>query len=161
MSKPEFVYVIYIAAAPEKVFEALTDAEASKLYWHGNSVDSDWKVGSAFALRLARHENDVTGEVLEYDPPRRLAYSFRAHDGSDRGKPSRVTFELERQKDQVKLTVIHDQFEPASPVLEKVSAGWPLILSSLKSYVECGKVLQAPWYEEQPLVQKKASGAAR
>jgi uncharacterized protein YndB with AHSA1/START domain len=161
MSKPEFVYVIYIAAAPEKVFEALTDAEASKLYWHGNSVDSDWKVGSAFALRLARHENDVTGEVLEYDPPRRLAYSFRAHDGSDRGKPSRVTFELERQKDQVKLTVIHDQFEPASPVLEKVSAGWPLILSSLKSYVECGKVLQAPWYEEQPLVQKKVSGAAR
>jgi uncharacterized protein YndB with AHSA1/START domain len=161
MSKPEFVYVIYIAAAPEKVFEALTDAEASKLYWHGNSVDSDWKVGSAFALRLARHENDVTGEVLEYDPPRRLAYSFRAHDGSDRGKPSRVTFELERQKDQVKLTMIHDQFEPASPVLEKVSAGWPLILSSLKSYVECGKVLQAPWYEEQPLVQKKVSGAAR
>jgi len=161
MSKPEFVYVIYIAAAPEKVFEALTDAEASKLYWHGNSVDSDWKVGSAFALRLARHQNDVTGEVLEYDPPRRLAYSFRAHDGSDRGKPSRVTFELERQKDQVKLTMIHDQFEPASPVLEKVSAGWPLILSSLKSYVECGKVLQAPWYEEQPLVQKKVSGAAR
>ena len=161
MSKPEFVYVIYIAAAPEKVFEALTDAEASKLYWHGNSVDSNWKVGSAFALRLARHENDVTGEVLEYDPPRRLAYSFRAHDGSDRGKPSRVTFELERQKDQVKLTMIHDQFEPASPVLEKVSAGWPLILSSLKSYVECGKVLQAPWYEEQPLVQKKVSGAAR
>ena len=160
MSKPDFVYVIYIAATPEKVFEALTDAEASKLYWHGNSIVSDWKVGSPFALRLARHENDCTGEVLEYDPPRRLAYSFRAHDRSDGGKPSRVTFELERQKDQVKLTMIHDRFEPGSKVLEKISTGWPLILSSLKSYVECGKVLHAPWYENQPLVQK-AAGAAR
>jgi uncharacterized protein YndB with AHSA1/START domain len=73
MSKPEFVYVIYIASTPEKVFEALTDAEASKLYWYGNSVDSNWKVGSAFALRLGRQEKqDITGEVLEYDPPRRL-----------------------------------------------------------------------------------------
>jgi uncharacterized protein YndB with AHSA1/START domain len=161
MSKPEFVYVTYIASTPEKVFEALTDAKASKLYWHGNSVDSDWKVGSPFALRLARHDNDVTGEVLEYDPPRRLAYSFRAHDGSDGGKPSRVTFELERQRDQVRLTMIHDRFEPGSPVLEKVSLGWPLVLSSLKSYVECGRVLHAPWYEEGAEAAQMAVGAAR
>ncbi len=160
MSKPQFVYVIYIASSPEKVFDALTDAEASRLYWHGNSVDSDWKVGSPFALRLARHENDVTGEVLEHDRPRRLSYSFRAHDGSDGGKASRVTFELERQRDQVRLTMIHDEFEPGSPALEKVSAGWPLVLSSLKSYVECGKVLHAPWYEDLPLL-KKAVGAAQ
>ena len=161
MSKPEFVYTIYIASTPEKVFAALTDAEASRLYWHGNSVVSDWKVGSPFALRLARHDNDVTGEVLEYDPPRRLAYSFLAHDGSDGGKPSRVTFELEPQRDQVRLTMIHDRFEPDSPVLEKVSMGWPLILSSLKSYIECGKVLYAPWYEGLALKVKRAVGAAR
>ncbi|WP_024518939.1 SRPBCC family protein [Bradyrhizobium sp. Tv2a-2] len=149
MSKPEFVYVIYIASTPEKVFAALTDTESSRLYWHGNFVESDWKVGSPFALRLARREkSDIIGEILEYDPPRRLAYSFRAHDGSDGGKPSRVTFELERQRDQVRLTLIHDRFEPGSEVLQKVSKGWPLILSSLKSYVECGKVLYAPWYEE-------------
>ena len=161
MSKPEFVYTIYIASTPEKVFEALTDAKMSERYWHGNSVVSDWKVGSPFALRLARHDNDVTGEVLEYDPPHRLAYSFRAHDGSDGGKASRVTFELERQRDQVRLTMIQDRFEPGSEVIGKVSKGWPLVLSSLKSYVECGKVLYAPWYEDQPLVTKKVAGAAQ
>jgi uncharacterized protein YndB with AHSA1/START domain len=161
MSKPEFVYVIYIASTPEKVFEALTDAKMSERYWHGACVVSDWKVGSPFALRLARHDKEVTGEVLEHDPPRRLAYSFRAHDGSDGGKPSRVTFELERQRDQVRLTMIHDRFEPGSPVLEKVSLGWPLVLSSLKSYVECGKVLYAPWYEDQTAEPRTAVGAAR
>jgi uncharacterized protein YndB with AHSA1/START domain len=41
MSKPEFVYTIYIASTPGKIFAALTDAEASRLYWHGNSVVSD------------------------------------------------------------------------------------------------------------------------
>jgi uncharacterized protein YndB with AHSA1/START domain len=161
MSKPEFVYVIYIASTPEKVFEALTDSGMSEQYWHGNTVVSDWKVGSPFALRLAYHDNDITGEVLEYDPPRRLAYSFRAHDGSDGGKASRVTFELERQMDQVKLTLVHDRFEPGSPVIEKISLGWPLILSSLKSYVECGMVLYAPWYEGLVAKAKKVVGAVR
>jgi uncharacterized protein YndB with AHSA1/START domain len=161
MSKPEFVYTIYIASTPEKVFEALTDAKISERYWHGNLVVSDWKVGSPFALRLAHHDGDVTGEILEHDPPRRLAYSFRAHDGSDGGKPSRVTFELERQRDQVRLTMIHDGFEPGNPVLEKVSMGWPLILSSLKSYIECGKVLYAPWYEGLVAKAKVAVGAER
>lgn len=158
MSKPEFVYVIYIASTPERVFEALTDAKMSERYWHGNYVESDWKVGSPFALRLSRHDkDDVTGEVLEHDPPRRLAYSFR----SDGGKASRVTFDLERQRDQVRLTIVHDGFEAGSPVLEKVSLGWPLILSSLKSFVECGKVLYAPWYEDEAAEPKLAVGAVR
>ncbi|WP_407148379.1 SRPBCC family protein [Bradyrhizobium sp. ORS 86] len=161
MSKPEFVYTIYIASTPERIFEALTDPNMSEQYWHGNSVQSDWEIGAPFALRLARHENDVTGEVLEYDPPRRLAYSFRAHDGSDGGRASRVTFDIERQRDQVRLTMIHDGFEPGSPVLEKVSLGWPLVLSSLKSFVECGRVLYAPWYEDTPVLAGKTVGATR
>ena len=125
MSKPEFVYVIYIASTPEKVFEALTDAKMSERYWHGNYVEFDWKVGSPFTLRLKRHDKNVTGEVLEDDPPRRLAYTFHsAQEGHESEKHSRVTFELERQKDQVKLTVVHDKFEPGSKVLEgSASAG--------------------------------------
>ena len=150
MSKPEFVYVIYIAATPEKVFEALTDAKMSERYWHGNYVVSDWRVGSPFALKLRRHDKEVTGEVLEYDPPRRLAYTFHsALAGHESEKPSRVTFELEHQKDQVKLTIVHDRFESGSKVFESISLGWPLVLSSLKSFAENGQVLRAPWYEEE------------
>ncbi|SDN80568.1 SRPBCC family protein [Afipia sp. GAS231] len=159
MSKPEFVYTIYIAATPERVFAALTDAKMSEQYWHGNSVHSDWEIGSPFLLRLAHHDSNVTGEVLEYDPPHRLAYSFRAHDGSDGGRASRVTFDIERQRGQVRLTIVHDGFKPGSPVLERVARGWPLILSSLKSFIEGGKVLYAPWYEAA--APANAAGAAR
>src|SRR5260370_8223081 len=76
MSKRECVYVIYIASTPEKVFAALTDGKRAEQYGGGNRVVSDWNIGAAFALKLKREETDVTGTVLEYDPPRRLAYSF-------------------------------------------------------------------------------------
>ena len=58
-------------------------------------------------------------------------------------------FELEKQKDQVKLTVTHDDFAEGSKVFESISRGWPLVLSSLKSYLEANRVLYAPWYEKQ------------
>ena len=46
MSKPVFVYTIYIASTPEKVFRALTDTDVTAKFWFGNAVTSDWKVGA-------------------------------------------------------------------------------------------------------------------
>ena len=148
--KPKFVYVTYIAASPEKVWQALIDREATGRFWFGNAVTSDWKVGSP----LAFHRNGkliVEGKVLENDPPRRLSYTFRSmHDEALSAEPpSRVVFELEPQKDQVKLTVIHDHFVGDSKLFVSISNGWPLVLSSLTSYLETGRVLRAPWYEQE------------
>jgi hypothetical protein len=64
--------------------------------------------------------------------------------------PSRVVIDLEKQKDQVKLTVTHDDFVEGSKVIDAISKGWPLVLSSLKSYLEANRVLYAPWYEKEP-----------
>ena len=47
-----------------------------------------------------------------------------------------MTFDLEPEGDQVKLTVIHDDFEPDSTVLKMVSGGWPWKLANLKSELE-------------------------
>jgi hypothetical protein len=43
----------------------------------------------------------------------------------------------------VKLTVIHDGFEPGSAVLEGIRDGWPVILASLASLLETGDTLPA------------------
>jgi uncharacterized protein YndB with AHSA1/START domain len=108
-------------------------------------VSSDWKVGSSFALKKDGKTWD-TGKVLEYDPPRRLSYSFHPeHDGLENEKPSRVAFDLEEINAQVKLTMTHDGFDESSKVFPKISAGWPSILSSLKSMLETGKVLPPFW----------------
>jgi uncharacterized protein YndB with AHSA1/START domain len=148
--KPKFVYVTYIASTPEKVFKALTDAAATAKYWFGNAVTSDWQVGSPVEFRRDG-KLVVEGKVLENDPPRRLSYTFRSmhepHNGNERA--SRVVFELEKQRDQVRLTVTHDDFMPDSKVFGSISNGWPLVLSSLKSYLEANRVLFAPWYDKQ------------
>jgi uncharacterized protein YndB with AHSA1/START domain len=47
MTKPNFVYVTYIASTPDKVFKALTDTDATARFWFGNAVTSDWKIGAA------------------------------------------------------------------------------------------------------------------
>jgi hypothetical protein len=65
---------------------------------------------------------------------------------------SKVSFEIEPHGHVVKLTVIHDGFEPGSEVLESVGGGWPVVLSSLKTLLETGEPLsggpEAPRREE-------------
>ncbi len=145
MTKPSFIYVTYIMTTPEKLWQALTDGAFTQRYWFGRRIESDWKVGGRVTLW---HEGKVSdsGEVLECKPPRRLSYSFRVEFVEElrREPPSRVTFELEKLGDQVKLTLTHDQFAPGSKVLEGISAGWPMILSSLKSLLETGNPLKMP-----------------
>ena len=56
-------------------------------------------------------------------------------------KRSKVTFEIEPVAGVVKLTVVHDDFEPDSEMRRGVSDGWPGILSNLKSLLETGDVV--------------------
>jgi uncharacterized protein YndB with AHSA1/START domain len=77
MSKPVFVYTIYVAATPAKVFKALTDTDATAKFWFGNAVTSDWKVGSPVEFHR-EGKLIVKGKVLENDPPRRLSYTFHS-----------------------------------------------------------------------------------
>lgn len=146
--KPKFVYVTYIASTVEKVFEALTDASISQQFWFGFRVESDWKTGSPFALRRKGTTMD-SGVVLLCEPPHRLSYTWHPEYEIHRHeRPSRVLFELERLKGQVKLTVTHDDFDDDSKVFESVSGGWPLVLSSLKSLLETGTPLEPTFSEE-------------
>jgi hypothetical protein len=56
---------------------------------------------------------------------------------------SRMTYELEKQGDSVKLTVLHEIDVPDSKFIKSVSTGWPMLLSSLKSLLETGESLEA------------------
>ena len=60
----------------DKVFKALTDTEATGKFWFGNAATSEWKVGSPVAFHR-EGKLILKGEVLEYDPPRRLSYTFK------------------------------------------------------------------------------------
>ena len=144
MAKAEFVYVTYIATTPAKLWAALTQGEFTKRYWYGRRIVSDWKVGSP--VRFYDHDSDTVtdgGVVQEYDPPRRLVYTFRPEFSAEARQMgySRVSFTLEpHEEGLVKLTLVHDQL-PGEATAVGYREGWAPILSSLKTFLESGKPL--------------------
>ncbi len=143
MTKPELIYTTYIRTTPEKLWNAITNPEFARQYWGGNENVSDWNKGSNWqhvandATRTVR----IVGKVLESVPPKRLVLTWA--DPANEADVSRVTFEIEPLGDEVRLDVIHGDFKPGSDMVDKVSGGWPRVLSSLKSFLETGKALNA------------------
>ena len=163
-----FVYVSYIRTTPELLYRALTERAFMERYW-GVVVESDWQVGSAITWEKdGMTQSDPRQVVLEADPPRRLSYTWHAitpewnpslseQDGRRAAAEplSRVSFELEPHGELVKLTVVHDRFEPDSVVAQMVSKGWPLVVSSLKSLLETGETIPATARSGQPAGQTR------
>jgi len=134
-----YVYVTYINATPEAVWEALTDPDTTAAYW-GHRNESDWQEGSTWAH--VRNDGsgiaDVAGEVLVSDPPKRLVTTWAGADGKG-PDVSKVTMDLKASGKVVKLTVTHEDL--IEEHYRQISGGWPAVLSNLKSYLETGAPL--------------------
>ena len=142
--KPAIVYTIYIAASPEKVWQALTTAEFSRKYFSGFAIEADLKVGGAFIARAPDGSVHIDGEVIECDPPRKLTVTWNVNWPAlvEKLGPTLVTYEIEQAGDVVKLTMLqsHDR-DISDDILSGGRTGWPAILSSLKSLLETGQAL--------------------
>ncbi|WFU57424.1 SRPBCC family protein [Bradyrhizobium pachyrhizi] len=145
--KPAIVYAIYIAATPEKVWQALTTAEFSRQYFSGNAVEVDLRIGGAYVVRTPDGALHISGEVIECDPLKRLTVTFNVNWPQlvEKLGPTLVTWEIEPAGDSVKLTLLQSHDRPISDdILAGGRTGWPAILSSLKSLVETGKAMAIP-----------------
>jgi uncharacterized protein YndB with AHSA1/START domain len=161
-----FTYTTYIQAMPERVWQGLTDPAFTRRYWRHQTAGektfrSDWKKGSTYDMA---HEevglvvSDPEQVILESDPFLRLAYAWHtftpewaAEVGMDEATAdtwraesrSKVAFDIEDVgRGVVKLTLVHDGFEPGSAVLQGISEGWPAVLASLKTLLETGSTLR-------------------
>jgi uncharacterized protein YndB with AHSA1/START domain/DNA-binding transcriptional ArsR family regulator len=143
--RPTYVYVIYIESTPDRVWQALTDADATATYW-GHRNESDWQVGSRWdhVRTDGSGVSDVGGTILESNPPHRLVSTW-VDPNEPTVDPTRVTFEIDAHEDIVRLTVTHENL-PDEAALDAVRHGWPAVLSNLKSFIETGHALpQQPW----------------
>jgi uncharacterized protein YndB with AHSA1/START domain len=142
----EKVFEIYIKTSPERLWEAITDAELRSQYSFGVRTESDWKSGSRYeAVHPGASIKIAEGENLEVDPPHRLVQSFNAlwSDDVKAEGTSRVTWEIEPiGDDSCRLTVTHDQLREGAN--DELYGGWPMILSGLKTLLETGEKLTTP-----------------
>jgi uncharacterized protein YndB with AHSA1/START domain len=139
MEKPKLVYTTFIRSTPKKTWEAISNPKFTRQYWAGLANVSDWRKGSKWQHVTKENEAWIVGEVLECIPAKRLVLTWA--DPDDLKDRSRVTFEIEKIKSTVCLTVTHDHFKPGSTMAGKVAGGWPRVLSSMKSFLETGKGL--------------------
>jgi uncharacterized protein YndB with AHSA1/START domain len=78
--------------------------------------------------------------------PRRLVLTWaRPFEADDENKHSRVTFDIELQGTVVCLAVTHEDLEADSEMHKGIVAGWPKVLSNLKTFLETGRILNIDW----------------
>ena len=137
---PKHVHEVYIAATPERVWQALTDSELTKLYYYGSAVESDWKPGSPLIYRNPDGTEAIQCEIVEADAPRRLVHTF-FFPGSNES-PSRCTWTIEPRGEATLLVLTHDEFDSETTTFKSVAHGWVSILSGMKTLLETGKPLE-------------------
>jgi uncharacterized protein YndB with AHSA1/START domain len=144
MAESRFVYVTYIRTTLEKLWQALIDPEFTRRYWVGTWQESEWKPGSSWRIMIPDGRVADSGEILEIEPPRRLVLKWRNEFQRELRTEgySRLTYELDKQGESIKLTIIHEIDKPDSKFIQAVSSGWPHILASLKSLLETGESLE-------------------
>jgi uncharacterized protein YndB with AHSA1/START domain len=133
---------VEIDAAPEVVWRALTDPAAIARYLHGTTVETDWTEGSPIFWRgewQGRSYEDK-GEVVAFDPPRRLAVTHWSPLTGDADVPANyhhVGYDLEPiDGGRTRLTLTHGNSPTQQAADAMVANGWRPTLQAIKQLVE-------------------------
>lgn len=149
------IHEIYIKAAPQAIWDAITTPEWTTKYGYGGIAEYDLRPGGTFRgkatpvmVSMGLPEVAIDGEVVESDPPRKLVqtYRFLFNDAMKAEGFTRLTWEIEpTQSGFTRLTVTHElEGAPmmanmvASRFSEMGTGGWAWILSDLKTLLETG-----------------------
>ena len=143
MSKPPLVFTFYIAAPLEKVWNGFVSKEANQTIFMGADFELDPRPGGAMSWSGPGNDGKptryVTGEIIRFEPPRRLEYRFGLGMGETK---SRVTIELTPESEAVKVVVTNDDWTDGDAAYAANADGWPRILSRLKTLLETGRTFK-------------------
>ncbi|WP_200953287.1 SRPBCC domain-containing protein [Agromyces sp. Root81] len=148
----DFEMTLFVAAAPDRVWEAITGEEGSRAVMWGSALQGELVPGARYEYVGPGQDGDETvhvyGEVLQAEPEAILQLTehpgptYRENHAELR---SRMTWRLEPAGEALtKLTFTNDEWSEGHPAQAETSDTWPLVLSSFKSWVETGKALPFP-----------------
>ena len=133
---------VEIAAAPERVFRALTTPEDIVRWWGNDTMyrtkewQQDLRVGGrwkATGLGADGVPFKVEGEFLEIDPPRKLVQSWKPD--WDAGADTRITYRLEAiDGGGTRVIVRHEGFGDRHESCRSHGQGWQFVLDWLAGF---------------------------
>jgi uncharacterized protein YndB with AHSA1/START domain len=133
---------VEIAAAPERVYLALTSPDEIVKWW---GADDDYRTTAWTAeVRVGGHwraegvSKDgapfyVEGEYLELESPRKIVYTWRAP--WDGGNVTTVSYRLEAIEGGTRVVVRHAGFEGRADSCRGHADGWEHVLAWLSAHV--------------------------
>ncbi|HEU4841836.1 MAG TPA: SRPBCC family protein [Ilumatobacteraceae bacterium] len=145
MPAPRHIFQTYVRATPEAVWQAITDPDFTRRYFHRTAIESTFAVGAAVRYVLPDGTDAVCGQIEEVEPGRRLVMTWRVlYDAALAAEPpSRVEWVVTPGPDGVtRVTTIHRDLALSPGTSRSVGTGWPWILDSLKSLLETGAALE-------------------
>ncbi len=140
MSIARHVYEIYIKAAPEAVWQAITDPEYTSKYFYGTRLETAGGKGDGYRYVGADASPAIEGVIEEIEPTRRLVMNFRfVYDAAlAEEPPSRVEWVLTAVGDLTRVTLRHGDLFKSPRTWERVRMGWVGIIDGLKTLLETG-----------------------
>lgn len=129
-----------IDAAPDKVWEALTDPELIKKYMFGSEVKTDWKPGSPITWQgeFEGRKYEDKGEIIAVEPRRRLEVTHFSPLTGQEDRPEnyhRVLYELQQTDGGTSVRLTQDNSSSAEEA-EHSAANWQMMLDGLKKVAE-------------------------
>jgi uncharacterized protein YndB with AHSA1/START domain len=149
-TKDAVISEIFIAAPPERVFQALITREQA-LQWGSNpdfettQWEMDPRVGGKWLFiarelkgsgRYANADLVHHGEILKFDPPRVLEYTWFASWHSDPMHQTIVRWELSPASGGTQVKVTHSGLAPMPEDCKGYAQGWPGLVTRIKQFVE-------------------------
>jgi uncharacterized protein YndB with AHSA1/START domain len=131
-----FVYEVMIRAAPDRIWQALTQGEWTKNYFYNTEIRGTIATGSDYVYYNADGTVAANGRIIEAVPPRKLMMTFLMHwDPRALAEgPGRLTWEIAPEGEECRLTVTHEDVGEAG--YENTAGGLPHICAALKQLLE-------------------------
>ena len=139
----DHVYSVFIKAAPDRVWRAITEGDETVRYYYGTRVASDWRAGSPLTYAYPDGSLAADGIVVEVEPGRRIEMSFhpRWDPEMEAEGPVRMTWQVEPAEEGGSKLTVTSVLRPNSKSAESFAGGIVYIVSGLKTFIETGEPL--------------------
>ncbi|KAA3605463.1 MAG: hypothetical protein DWQ01_19265 [Planctomycetota bacterium] len=138
-SQDKAIFEVLIRGKIEAVWREITKTgEAQGAIFNMVMHTDGLKPGGQIRMRTQSGKyTGVVGEILEFDPPRRFAHTFRFTQYQD--PPCKVIYELQEEGQQVRFRLIVEDMPLGTKTAKQMAQGGTMIVNTLKAIVENGK----------------------
>lgn len=133
------LFRVHIQGTLQDVWNEITRTDEPIAAFFNNRMHvGSMEPGSKLAMRSPDGKyTGVVGEILEFDPPRRFAHTFRFTNMDD--PECKVIYDLEEADGGTQFTLTIDDIPVGTKTARQMMQGGAMIANTLKSVIETGR----------------------